>query len=101
PRVALLGDLPYTVMVSHAGGGFSRYDDLAVTRWRGDGTTDDTGQFCYVYDLTTGRYWSTGHQPTGVEPDHYNAMMAPDRVTLNRTDGVIETRTEIVVVQGD
>ncbi len=48
PHVALLGSAPYTVMVSHCGGGYSRYERLAVTRWRADGTRDDTGQFCYV-----------------------------------------------------
>ncbi len=37
PHVALLGELPYTIMVSHAGGGYSRYESLAVTRWRADG----------------------------------------------------------------
>ena len=34
PHVALLGHLPYTVMVSHCGAGYSRYQSLAVTRWR-------------------------------------------------------------------
>jgi cyclic beta-1,2-glucan synthetase len=38
PHIALLGQLPYTIMVSHAGAGYSRYEDLAVTRWRADGT---------------------------------------------------------------
>ena len=101
PRVALLGDLPYTVMVTHAGGGFSRYESLAVTRWRADGTADDTGQFCYVRDIATERTWSVGYQPTGVAADQYHADFAPDRVTLHRVDGDIETRTEIVVVPAD
>src|SRR6185436_19041810 len=48
PLVALLGHTPYTVMVSNAGGGYSRFEDLAVTRWRADGTRDNTGQFCYL-----------------------------------------------------
>ncbi len=101
PRVALLGDLPYTVMVTHAGGGFSRYQSLAVTRWHADGTADDTGQFCYVRDVTAGRTWSVGYQPTGAEADTYHAHFAPDRATLHRMDGEVETRTEIVVVPAD
>ena len=36
PHVALLGHLPYTIMVSHCGAGYSRYEELAVTRWRAD-----------------------------------------------------------------
>jgi len=101
PHVALLGQLPYTIMVSHCGGGYSRYEELAVTRWRADGTTDSTGQFCYVQDLTGGRVWSAAHQPTGVPAERYEALLATDRVTLQREDGEVETRTEIAVVPAD
>ncbi len=101
PHVALLGRQPYTVMVTHAGSGFSRYEDLAVTRWRADGTTDATGQFCYVRDVTSGRVWSTAHQPVCAPPDAYRALLASDRVTFNRSDADIETRTEITVVPDD
>ncbi|MEX0893598.1 MAG: glucoamylase family protein [Gemmatimonadota bacterium] len=101
PHVALLGRQPYTVMVTHAGSGFSRYEDVAVTRWRADGTTDATGQFCYVRDLTSDRVWSTSHQPVCAPADAYRALLASDRVTFNRSDGDIETRTEITVVPDD
>ena len=101
PHVALLGHLPYTIMVSGAGSGYSRYESLAVTRWRSDGTTDGTGQFCYVKDLTRGHAWSAAHQPLAVEPDWYRAVLATDRITFHRGDGDIETRTEIAVVPED
>ncbi len=101
PRVALLGDLPYTVMVTDAGSGVSRYDRLAVTRWRPDGTTDSAGQFCYVRDVTKGLTWSAGYQPTGVQADSYLVEFAADRATIERMDRHIETRTEIVVVPAD
>src|SRR6185503_16119184 len=101
PHIALLGRPPYTIMVSHAGGGYSRYEDLAVTRWRADGTRDHTGQFCYVKDITRGAVWSAAHQPVCAEADRYTAILATDRVTFQRTDGDIETRTEIAVVPAD
>jgi cyclic beta-1,2-glucan glucanotransferase len=101
PHVALLGHLPYTIMVSHCGAGYSRYETLAVTRWRSDGTTDATGQFCYVKDLSTGRVWSAAHQPVCAPADWYNAFLATDRVTFHRADGDIETRTEIAIVPED
>ena len=101
PHVALLGRLPYTVMVSHCGGGYSRYEDLAVTRWRADGTRDATGQFCYVKDVTRQRIWSAAHQPVCARADSYQALLATDRVTFHRTDGEIETRTEIAIVPQD
>ncbi|HJS48077.1 MAG TPA: glucoamylase family protein, partial [Gemmatimonadales bacterium] len=101
PRVALLGRPPYTVLLSHSGAGSSRWEDREVMRWRADGTTDATGQFCYVKDLGRGHAWSAGHQPTRVAADWYRALLATDRVTIHRADGPVETRTEIAVVPED
>ncbi|HVE78216.1 MAG TPA: glucoamylase family protein [Gemmatimonadaceae bacterium] len=101
PYVALLGRLPYTIMVSHCGAGYSRYEEMAVTRWRADGTRDHTGQFCYLKDLGDGRAWSAAHQPLCAPADWYRALLATDRVTFQRGDGEIETRTEIAVVPQD
>jgi cyclic beta-1,2-glucan glucanotransferase len=101
PQIALLGRLPYTIMVSQAGGGYSRYEKLAVTRWRADGTRDDTGQFCYLKDVTQGRVWSATHQPVCAPADWYHALLATDRATFHRADGEIETRTEIAAVPAD
>ncbi len=101
PHIALLGHLPYTIMVGHCGAGYSRYEGLAVTRWQSDGTRDNTGQFCYVKDVSTNRIWSTAHQPVCAPADWYNAFLATDQVTFHRADGDIETRTEIAVVPED
>ncbi|MHB1224195.1 MAG: GH36-type glycosyl hydrolase domain-containing protein [Gemmatimonadaceae bacterium] len=101
PHVALLGRMPYTIMVSSDGSGYSRYGKLAVTRWQADGTTDRTGQFCYVRDVTSGRTWSASHQPTCAPADWCRTYLATDRVTFVRTDGEVETRLEIAVVPDD
>ena len=101
PEVALLGHLPYTIMVTNGGSGYSRYEDLAVTRWRADGTRDDTGTFIYIKDVTADRTWSAAYQPTRAPADWYRAVLASDRVTFHREDGDIETRTEIAVVPDD
>ena len=101
PHVALLGHLPYTIMVSHCGAGTAATRSLAVTRWHSDGTRDVTGQFCYVKDVSSGRVWSAAHQPVCAPADWYHAFLATDRVTFHRSDGEIETRTEIAVVPED
>ncbi len=41
-------------MVTNAGGGYSRRQQTALTRWREDITTDDWGTFFYVRDVDTG-----------------------------------------------
>ena len=101
PHIALLGRPPFTLMVSHCGGGYSRYQELAVARWRADGTRDDTGQFCYIKDVSRNRVWSVAHQPVCAPADWYRATLAADRVTFHRIDGDIETRTEVAVVPDD
>ena len=101
PQVALLGFQPYTVMMTQSGSGYSRFNGLAVTRWKADATLENTGQFCYVQDVTKKRYWSAAHQPTCVTGDSYSAVLATDRVTITRTDGDIDTRVEIVATPAD
>ena len=101
PHVAFLGHQPYTVMLTNAGAGYSRYDTLAVNRWKADGTRDATGQFCYVKDAASGRLWSTSHQPTCAPADSYRAALGTEQVTFERRDGEIITRTEIAVVPED
>ena len=44
-QVKLLSNGHYQVVISNAGGGYSRWRDLAVTRWREDATRDCWGHF--------------------------------------------------------
>ncbi len=50
PEVHLLSNGNYHVMATQAGGGYSRWRDLAVTRWREDATCDNYGTFIYLRD---------------------------------------------------
>ena len=101
PRTHFLSNGSYAVMLTNAGGGYSRRQNLAITRWREEITTDAWGTFIYVRDLESGVVWSTAYQPTGREPDEYEVTFAPDRATWRRLDGDIEIRTEIVVSPED
>jgi cyclic beta-1,2-glucan synthetase len=101
PRTHLLSNGSYAVMLTNAGGGYSRRQHLALTRWREDITADAWGTFVYVRDLDSGAVWSTTYQPTGREPDAYEVTFAPDRATWRRVDGQIEIRTEVVVSPED
>jgi cyclic beta-1,2-glucan synthetase len=101
PRTHLLSNGDYAVMVTNAGGGYSRRQALALTRWREDITCDHWGAFCYVRDLETGDVWSTTFQPTQREPDLYEVTFAPDRAVFRRIDFDIEVRTEIAVSPED
>ncbi|HEX2342201.1 MAG TPA: glucoamylase family protein [Vicinamibacterales bacterium] len=101
PRTHLLSNGSYTVMVTNAGGGYSRRQNLALTRWREDMTTDAWGTFCYVRNAETGDFWSTAHQPVGREAEDYEVTFALDRAVWRRLDAGLETRTEVVVSPED
>ena len=101
PEVHLLSNGSYHVMATHAGGGYSRWRDLAVTRWREDASSDGWGTFIYLRDRDTGRYWSTAYQPTLRRADHYEAIFVQGRAEYRRRDQGIEAHTEISVSPED
>ncbi len=101
PQVQLLSNGRYHVMVTNAGGGYSRWKDFAVTRWREDGTRDNWGAFCYLRDVASGEFWSTAHQPTLKRADAYEAIFSEARAEFRRLDHQYETHTEIVVSPED
>jgi cyclic beta-1,2-glucan synthetase len=101
PEVHLLSNGRYHVMATHAGGSYSRWRDLAVTRWREDATSDGWGTFIYLRDRDSGKYWSTAHQPTLRRADHYEAIFVQARAEYRRRDQAIEAHTEISVSPED
>ena len=101
PEVQLLSNGRYHVMVTNAGGGSSRWKDLAITRWREDATCDNWGTFCYLRDVASGECWSTAHQPTARIASHYEAIFSEGRAEFRRRDHGLDAHTEIAVSPED
>jgi cellobiose phosphorylase len=101
PEVQLLSNGRYHVMVTASGGGYSRWNDVAVSRWQEDTTGDGWGSFFYLRDAASGAVWSAAHQPTRARGAHYEAIFTEGRAEFRRRDGEIETHTEIVVSPED
>ncbi|MEO8603574.1 MAG: glucoamylase family protein, partial [bacterium] len=101
PRTHLLSNGRYTVMLTAAGSGYSRWQDLAVTRWREDPTCDAWGAYVFLRDVRSGSVWSAGYQPTAVEPDSYEVDFSEDRAEIVRHDGSISTTLEVAVSADD
>jgi cyclic beta-1,2-glucan synthetase len=110
PSSHLLGNGRYTVMLTSAGSGYSRYRgtsgngsgaDIAVTRFREDTTRDAWGSFIFFRDAQNGEVWSAAYQPSGVEPSRYEALLSEDRAEITRRDGVISSRLDVVVTPED
>ena len=97
PRTHVLSNGRYAVMVTTAGSGYSRWRDVAVTRWREDVTCDSWGNYLFLRDMHSGAVWSAGHQPSGAEADSYEVNYSEDRAEFSRRDGSIATGLTIVV----
>ena len=97
PRVQLLSNGTFSVMVTSAGAGYSWYGPFAVTRWREDATRDNWGSFLYLRDIGSGAVWSAGYQPTVREPQFYDVSFSEHKVDIQRADVGILTHTEIFI----
>ena len=97
PRSHLLSNGSYAVMITAAGSGFSRWGNLAVSRWREDVTCDPWGSYVYLRDVESGNVWSAGYQPSGARPDRYEVSFSEDRAEITRRDGTLATTLDVVV----
>ena len=101
PDIQLLSNGKYQMMLTNSGGGYSRWNNMAVTRWREDTTQDNWGLFCYIKDMETGKYWSNTHQPTLVQSKEYETIFSKGHVEYRRKDFGFEVKTEAVVSPED
>ena len=101
PEVHLLSNGRYSVMVSSSGGGYSKWKDIAVTRWHGDPTRDNDGMFFYIRDLDSGEVWSAGYQPVLKDSETYQAIFRGSMAEFRSRVLDIDTYAEVVVSPED
>jgi cyclic beta-1,2-glucan synthetase len=101
PDVHLMSNGRYHVAITSAGGGYSRWQDLAVTRWREDATLDGWGTFIYLRDVESGDFWAASHQPTLRTTKNYEAIFTQSRAEFRQRHDDIESHTEISVSPED
>ncbi|HEP0605435.1 TPA: GH36-type glycosyl hydrolase domain-containing protein [Raoultella ornithinolytica] len=102
PEVQLLSNGHYHLMLTPGGGGYSRWNNLALTRWRSDTTRDNWGAFCYIRDAQTDEVWSNTWHPVGTDADGGDEAIFTDAgAEFRRTFGSLSVRTQIVVSPED
>jgi len=101
PQVQLLSNGRYHVMITGSGGGYSRWGDIALTRWREDATRDHWGQTCYLRDIDSQLVWSTTSQPLGPPAKGYEAVFTQARAEFRRVDDDLAAHSEIAVSPED
>jgi len=100
PRVHLLSNGRYHVLLTQTGAGYSAWRDVSITRWNGDATRDADGMFCYLRDVESGSQWSTTWQPCGADGEH-SATFSQARAEFRRVDHGIESETLVAVSAED
>jgi cyclic beta-1,2-glucan synthetase len=101
PTAHLLSNGSYGVVLTPSGAGFSRWRDLAVTRWRDDPTTAALGSFITMRDRVSGARWSAGLQPTGADPARHAAVFSEHQAVFTHQGDGLATLTEVVVSAED
>ncbi|MDB5807564.1 MAG: glycosyl transferase [Betaproteobacteria bacterium] len=91
PVTHLLSNGRYAVMLTATGAGYSRWRDIAITRWREDATRDNWGAFMFLRDLGGDDKRATG-------PAAWTeAVFSEDHATFSRRDGSLSTTMEVLV----
>jgi cellobiose phosphorylase len=87
----------YGLMLTAAGAGYSKWRDLAVTRWRGDATCDDDGSYLLLRG-TDGAAWSATAQPLTAVADHEVVEFSEALARYVGRRGAITATMDVLVV---
>jgi cyclic beta-1,2-glucan synthetase len=101
PAVQLLSNGRYHVMLTQAGAGYSRWHDLAVTRWREDPTRDCFGTFVYIRDCDSGKVWCTAASAQSAAVDLREILFTESSVVQRLRMEQLEVRTQTIVSSED
>lgn len=101
PQINTLSNGNYHTVLTQAGGGYSRYKDIAITRWREDSTCDNWGLFIYVRDISKGAFISPTYQPTANDAENYKCVFTEGHAEFDRKQDALEMHTDIVVSPED
>ncbi|MFT4144277.1 MAG: glucoamylase family protein [Mobilitalea sp.] len=96
PVASYLSNNKYALMITSDGDGFSNYNDMMLYRWRAD-LYANTGNYIYIKDINSDKFWSAAYNPTKTEPDEYQAVFSPHQAEFKRIDGEISSHTTVSI----
>ena len=97
PVTHLLSNGSYSVMLTAAGSGYSRWRDIAVTRWQEDSTRDNYGSFIFVRDTQSGALWSASAQPITDDARTHDVVFGEDHAEFFHQDNALTTAMDVLV----
>ncbi|MGP9768181.1 GH36-type glycosyl hydrolase domain-containing protein [Halomonas sp. AOP13-D3-9] len=101
PVTHLLSNGCYSVMLTATGGGYSRWRNIAISRWQPDATRDHLGSFIFLRDSQHPGVWTatgqTAAHPTDGNDDHSYAIFAEDYARYTHRHDDITSHMEVLV----
>lgn len=101
PQVQLLSNGNFHTYITQAGGGFSRWKNYTLTRFREDSSCDNWGLFCYIRDVTSGEYRTTIYSPLQGAMENYKVTFSESMAEFVRGDMHLDMHTEVSVSPED
>jgi cyclic beta-1,2-glucan synthetase len=95
--VAVISNGHYSLMMTAAGSGYSRWNGLDVVRWRADPTMDEWGSYVFLRDVRSGDWWSATPAPRPFPGEVAKAVFADEKAEFHKVAGAIESKLECLV----
>src|SRR5690606_24965581 len=86
------------IMVTATGSGYSRWGEIAITRWQPDPTEDRMGTFIFLRDTETGEWWSATAEPRRMPGEVTHTLFSDDKASFIKTVGKLRSEVECIVV---
>jgi cyclic beta-1,2-glucan synthetase len=96
-EIVLLSNGRYSSMLTATGAGYSRWNGLAVNRWRPDPTEDRWGTFIFLRDPSTNEWWSTTAEPRSIASEVTRTSFSDDRAEFSKTVGNLTSDLEVFI----
>ena len=96
-EIVLLSNGHYSTMLTSTGSGYSRWNGLAVSRWRSDPTEDRWGTFIFLRDASSNEWWSTTAEPRSIANENTRTSFSDDRAEFSKTVGNLTSDLEVFI----
>jgi cyclic beta-1,2-glucan synthetase len=101
PQVHMLSNGRYGVLLTGSGGGYSRWKNLALTRWTADPTCEGSGVWIYIKDFDSGRVISPTVQPLALPYGDPQALFFPYKAEFYERNLGLALKLEVALASDD
>ncbi|WP_346928474.1 glucoamylase family protein [Clostridium sp.] len=101
PETILLGNRNYNILLNTAGGGYSKFKNVMVYRWKEDLIRSNWGKFFYIKDLNSNEYTSSTYEPCREQGDKYEVNFYLYKAEFTKYWRELEINTIVQVIPED